>query len=113
MLRSGLYSSHEDLPDCSIPEPQTTADPAQVGLVQTAYANGSSTAYLRNDLGMAVELASTGVKHLHEAAAAFDVGIYFEANGHGTVLLAAPLVQRLHEVLSCSPPDFKLSPIRD
>ena len=30
----------------------------------------------------------TGVKHLHVAAEAFDVGIYFEANGHGTVLFS-------------------------
>jgi len=27
----------------------------------------------------------TGVKHLHHAAMQFDVGVYFEANGHGTV----------------------------
>jgi len=25
------------------------------------------------------------VKHLHHAAAQFDIGVYFEANGHGTV----------------------------
>ncbi len=30
----------------------------------------------------------TGVKHLHHAALSFDVGVYFEANGHGTVVLA-------------------------
>lgn len=28
----------------------------------------------------------TGVKHLHHKAQEFDIGIYFEANGHGTVL---------------------------
>ncbi len=27
----------------------------------------------------------TGVKYLHHAALDFDIGIYFEANGHGTV----------------------------
>lgn len=32
--------------------------------------------------------ASTGVKNLHRAASAFDIGIYFEANGHGTVLFS-------------------------
>ena len=31
-------------------------------------------------------MVPTGVKHLHHAAAEFDIGIYFEANGHGTVL---------------------------
>jgi phosphoacetylglucosamine mutase len=28
------------------------------------------------------------VKHLHHAALKFDIGIYFEANGHGTVLFS-------------------------
>jgi phosphomannomutase len=27
----------------------------------------------------------TGVKHLHHKARDYDIGIYFEANGHGTV----------------------------
>ena len=27
----------------------------------------------------------TGVKHLHHKAQEFDLGVYFEANGHGTV----------------------------
>lgn len=27
----------------------------------------------------------TGVKYLHHKAKEFDIGIYFEANGHGTV----------------------------
>lgn len=30
----------------------------------------------------------TGVKHLHHAAESFDIGVYFEANGHGTVLFS-------------------------
>jgi phosphoacetylglucosamine mutase len=36
-----------------------------------------------------VTCASTGVKHLHHAAAErYDIGVYFEANGHGTVLFS-------------------------
>ena len=35
-----------------------------------------------------MRLAKTGVKHLHAAAAGFDAGIYFEANGHGSVLFS-------------------------
>ena len=31
---------------------------------------------------------NTGVKYLHHAAARFDIGVYFEANGHGTVLFS-------------------------
>lgn len=30
--------------------------------------------------------AATGVKYLHEKAEHFDIGVYFEANGHGTVI---------------------------
>jgi phosphoacetylglucosamine mutase len=35
-----------------------------------------------------VVITKTGVKHLHHAALQFDIGIYFEANGHGTVLFS-------------------------
>lgn len=70
----------------------------QVGIVQTAYANGSSTRYMREELGMTVLLAKTGVKHLHHLAESFDIGIYFEANGHGTVLFKESFLNRLEQV---------------
>lgn len=58
----------------------------KLGVVQTAYANGASTAFLRSQ-GISTVFACTGVKNLHhEAAANYDIGIYFEANGHGTIL---------------------------
>ncbi|XP_053619559.1 phosphoacetylglucosamine mutase isoform X2 [Plodia interpunctella] len=57
-----------------------------IGLVQTAYANGASTKYITEHLKVPVSCVKTGVKHLHRAAQAFDIGVYFEANGHGTVL---------------------------
>ena len=57
----------------------------QLGVVQTAYANGSSRSYLEKELGVIVKCVPTGVKHLHHAAKEFDIGVYFEANGHGTV----------------------------
>ncbi|KAJ3257470.1 Phosphoacetylglucosamine Mutase [Boothiomyces macroporosus] len=62
--------------------------PLRVGLVQTAYANGSSTDYVKNKLQVPTVFTPTGVKHLHHEAAHFDVGVYFEANGHGTVLFS-------------------------
>ena len=70
----------------------------QVGIVQTAYANGASTAFMRDELGIEVAITPTGVKHLHEEAVKFDIGIYFEANGHGTVLFSPSLLQKLDEV---------------
>ncbi|XP_039001438.1 phosphoacetylglucosamine mutase-like [Hibiscus syriacus] len=60
---------------------------ARLGVVQTAYANGASTDYLKQS-GLEVIFTPTGVKHLHEKAAQFDIGIYFEANGHGTILFS-------------------------
>ncbi|XP_062324191.1 phosphoacetylglucosamine mutase isoform X2 [Osmerus eperlanus] len=58
----------------------------QIAVVQTAYANGSSTDYLENTMKVKVKCTKTGVKHLHHAAQEFHIGVYFEANGHGTVL---------------------------
>jgi phosphoacetylglucosamine mutase len=66
-----------------------------LGVVQTAYANGGSSRFLEKDLGVPVACTSTGVKHLHHRAAMFDIGVYFEANGHGTVLFSARAQERL------------------
>ena len=70
-----------------------------MGIVQTAYANGASTAFIRDTLGIQVAVTPTGVKYLHEEAVKFDIGIYFEANGHGTVLFSPSLLQRLQQVV--------------
>ncbi|PWA36296.1 phosphoglucosamine mutase [Artemisia annua] len=59
----------------------------RVGVIQTAYANGASTKYL-NQLGLEVVFTPTGVKYLHEKAEEYDIDIYFEANGHGTILFS-------------------------
>ncbi|CAH1763608.1 10155_t:CDS:10 [Entrophospora sp. SA101] len=53
-----------------------------VGVVQTAYANGNSTK-------VPVSCVPTGVKYLHHEAEKYDCGVYFEANGHGTVLFSS------------------------
>ncbi|XP_026385423.1 phosphoacetylglucosamine mutase-like [Papaver somniferum] len=65
-----------------------------LGIVQTAYANGASTDYLKK-LGLEVALTPTGVKYLHEKACEYDIGIYFEANGHGTILFSASFLSWL------------------
>ena len=61
----------------------------RIGIVQTAYANGASTEFVEKTLNLPVICTATGVKHLHHAATRFDIGVYFEANGHGTVLFSA------------------------
>lgn len=74
-------------------------DDLRLGLVQTAYANGASTARAVESLGETnVLCAKTGVKHCHHAAMVLDIGAYFEANGHGTVLFGERFVDRVTEV---------------
>jgi phosphoacetylglucosamine mutase len=85
-------------------------------VVQTAYANGASTAYLRaqgrgsaggrasaSAHALSLVFAKTGVKYLHHAALRFDLAVYFEANGHGALLFSQPLLHALH-ALSARPP---------
>ncbi|AES94391.1 putative phosphoacetylglucosamine mutase [Medicago truncatula] len=80
-----LLNEKEDIKNCG---------KARLGIVQTAYANGASTNYLKN-LDLEVNLTPTGVKYLHEKAAEFDIGIYFEANGHGTILFSESFIEWL------------------
>lgn len=47
----------------------------------------------------------TGVKHLHHKAQDFDIGIYFEANGHGTILFS----DRASETFKMASEDERLS----
>ncbi|CAJ0579235.1 unnamed protein product, partial [Mesorhabditis spiculigera] len=68
-----------------------------VGVVQTAYANGASTAYIRDVLGVTPVFVPTGVKHLHHEAVKYDIGVYFEANGHGTVCFSDKFKETVKE----------------
>lgn len=86
---------------------------AHLGVVQTAYANGASTDYLK-EMGLEVVLTPTGVKYLHEQAAEFDIGIYFEANGHGTILFSEAYLCRLestHKTLLSTSEGLSQSPL--
>ena len=85
---------------CSLPfdalhENESDCDLLSSAVIQTAYANAGSTAYLWNVLGLHVEWVPTGVKHLHSAAEQYDIGIYFEANGHGTCHFSRRLSEKL------------------
>lgn len=66
-----------------------------IAVVQTAYANGSSTRYVEEVLKIPVRCTPTGVKHLHHEAEKYDVGVYFEANGHGTVIFSPEAEERI------------------
>uniref|UniRef100_A0A3B3ZL75 Phosphoacetylglucosamine mutase n=2 Tax=Periophthalmus magnuspinnatus TaxID=409849 RepID=A0A3B3ZL75_9GOBI len=70
-----------------------------MAVVQTAYANGSSTRYLEETMKVTVKCTKTGVKHLHHVAQEFDIGVYFEANGHGTVLLSKSVEDKIQQLI--------------
>lgn len=70
----------------------------KMAVVQTAYANGSSTRYLEETMKVPVHCTKTGVKHLHHKAQEFDIGVYFEANGHGTVLFSKAAEEKIRHM---------------
>lgn len=53
---------------------------------------------------MPVAMAKTGVKFVHHEAEKYDVGVYFEANGHGTVLFKDKVLARLTDMLEVKVP---------
>lgn len=69
----------------------------EIAVVQTAYANGLATDYVENVLKVPVRCTATGVKHLHHEAEKYDIGVYFEANGHGTVIFSAGAEKQIFE----------------
>eukprot|EP00741_Cyanophora_paradoxa_P007748 tig00001206_g7496.t1 len=73
------------------------ADEVSIGVVQTAYANGSSTKYITKHLNVPVNWSPTGVRHLHHRAVSFDIGLYFESNGHGTVLFQNSAIEKIKQ----------------
>ncbi|RHY30797.1 hypothetical protein DYB32_004040 [Aphanomyces invadans] len=82
------------------------ANEISLGVVQTAYANGGAGAYLKSKK-IQVGLAKTGVKFCHHKALDFDIGIYFEANGHGTVMMKDHVVERLTKLEASTSLDDK------
>jgi len=59
-----------------------------IGLIYTGYTNRSFLKYVDSlDYNIDKIITPTGVKHLHHEALKYDIGIYFESNGHGTILL--------------------------
>ncbi|CRG92507.1 phosphoacetylglucosamine mutase [Talaromyces islandicus] len=75
----------------------------KIGVIQTAYANGSSTDYIEKVLKLPAVCTKTGVKHLHHAAMRYDVGVYFEANGHGTVTFSEEALKTIKNTEPQSP----------
>lgn len=74
-----------------------------IAVIQTAYANGLSTKYVEDVLKIPVKCTPTGVKHLHHEAQKYDVGVYFEANGHGTVIFSPQAEQKIFSYEATTP----------
>jgi phosphoacetylglucosamine mutase len=102
VLRSSWDNNKNKNNSANAPPPVLTVP--TLGVVQTAYANGASTKYLQSRQ-IDVTLAKTGVKHVHQAAHdQYDIGIYFEANGHGTVLFGDAYYDFIHQLRRRRPP---------
>lgn len=68
---------------------KTISQKERVVVIHTGYSNGAFVKFIHN-LGIKTVCTATGVKHLHKEALKHDVSIYFESNGHGTVLFNNP-----------------------
>ena len=72
------------------------SDRVKLGIVQTAYANGAAHKSVV-ERGIECPYAKTGVKYCHHKALEYDIGIYYEANGHGTAIFKDAVVEMIRE----------------
>ena len=49
--------------------------------------------FIKENLGLQLAITKTGVKYLHPVAKKYDIGVYFESNGHGTVVYSQELIK--------------------
>lgn len=71
-----------------------------LGAIQTAYANGASSDYLIEKLGLHPDFVDTGVKNLHRQASKYDIAVYFEANGHGSIYCSQQAIEEIRNLSS-------------
>ncbi|KAK6110775.1 Phosphoglucomutase/phosphomannomutase alpha/beta/alpha domain I family protein [Brugia pahangi] len=76
------------------------SDVFMVSVIQTGYANGNSTKFLRDKMGVHVCCVATGIKNLQKEAVKYDIAVYFEANGHGTVYFSPRFYDILRTVIT-------------
>ena len=56
-----------------------------IGFIGTGYTNSAGMKYAES-INLHTCRTKTGIKYLHEKAKEYDIAIYFEPNGHGTIL---------------------------
>jgi phosphoacetylglucosamine mutase len=69
-----------------------------IGFVYTGYTNKACLDYVKSltfpeNIHVSYVCTATGVKHLHHEAMKYDVGVYFEQNGHGNVIFGRPIAE--------------------
>jgi phosphoacetylglucosamine mutase len=68
-----------------------------INIVQTAYCNGSSTIFVKNNFpDVGCLKACTGVKYLLQQTSLGDISIYFEPNGHGSIKFNNSLFEKIN-----------------
>lgn len=68
----------------------------EVGVVLSYYSNSGAMDYLRSK-GFPVVLSQTGVKNFVKESKKFDIGVYFEPNGHGSVCFSKRFLEKVDE----------------
>jgi phosphoacetylglucosamine mutase len=48
-------------------------------------------------MGVDSVIEPTGVKYLHKRSRQYDIAVYFESNGHGTILTKDSVMQELKQ----------------
>lgn len=69
-----------------------------VGVVMSHYSNSASINVLNDKI--CVVTANTGVKNFIKKSRQYDIGIFFEPNGHGSVTFSEKLMTRVNETLN-------------
>lgn len=67
-----------------------------VGIVLSYYSNSGAMDYLKAK-GFPVVMTQTGVKNFVKESKKFDIGIYFEPNGHGSMHFSKKFLEKIEE----------------
>jgi phosphoacetylglucosamine mutase len=75
----------------------------KIGVVQSPYANGNSTRYLTEVLELPLTISKACARNFHYDFETYDIGIYFEAKGHGDILFSPSTLKSIEDANPQSP----------
>jgi phosphoacetylglucosamine mutase len=80
-------------------KPVSECKSLNIGFIHTGYTNGACVKYIKTSYPYIHTICTaTGIKHLHEEAEKYDIGIYFEQNGHGNVVFRPEIEETYNEL---------------